>query len=161
MEILNTNFMDGKEYALQEFCLLLKLGVWQSGMVAGWGRVEIATVAADDITGRGFFIRKPMEMYRRSPLIKKQLGLGLFLLDSYCLTRTNTAKESIHIAVIAVCRATIDRIEALYCLRITNRSDSLVESFDSSGRHYFRKRKTVRASNRIDTSPLNSYTRKY
>jgi hypothetical protein len=151
VEILKAGFMDGKEYTLQEFCLRLKLGIWRTGAVAGWGRTETVTVSADGMTDRGFCLRRTPETYRRSPLIKKQLSHGLFLLDSYCLTKRNAAKESVRVAVIAVCRATADSIESLYCLRITGRSDDAVEKSGSSARNYFQEAKNRRDGRRYRT----------
>ena len=169
-----------KDYSLPEFCLRLKLGIWRTGAVAGWGRVEIVAVHAGDsavaphrrrcrdaetatgytggVTDWGFFIRKPPEAYVRSPLAKERPGRGLILLDSYCTTTKNAAKESVRIAVVAVCRATTECIEAVYLLRITDRSDGGTRSSGSSGHDYFGG---ARARDRIDARRLGSRTRKY
>jgi hypothetical protein len=113
-----------KEYNVQEFYLHLKLGIWQSGQVAGWGHVETAKVRSDLMTDKGFFIHKALNTYFHSPLIKKHLSSGLFLLDLYCQNKRNDTREYVHIAVIAVCRATADYIKSVECLRITNKSDT-------------------------------------
>jgi hypothetical protein len=116
--------MNGKEYGLQSFYVYLKLGIWQSGHVAGLGYAETAKVYSDRTTDKCFFIRKPLEIYLHSPLIKKHLSSGLFLLDLYCQNKSNDKREYVHTAIIAVCRTTTDSIHSVQCLRITTRSDT-------------------------------------
>jgi hypothetical protein len=153
-----------KEYSLHEFYLCLKLGIWQSGQVAGWGQAETAKVYSDLTTDKGFFVHKAMNTYIHSPLIKKTLSSGLFLLDLYCLNK-NTDGKYVHIAVVAVCCATTDYIKSVECLRITNQLDTskflqLLQdpaSVKTSGS--YPKWNTTRASRRINNG-IPVYTRK-
>ncbi|MDR1198773.1 MAG: hypothetical protein LBK94_07130 [Prevotellaceae bacterium] len=157
--------MNGKEYNVQEFYLHLKLGIWQSGQVAGWGHVETAKVRSDLMTDKGFFIHKALNTYFHSPLIKKHLSSGLFLLDLYCLNK-NTAEKYVHVAVVAVCRATVDYIKSVECLRIINQLDAckflqLLQnpaSVKTSGA--YPKWKTAGAGGRINNG-IPVYTRKH
>jgi hypothetical protein len=167
--------MTTQEHSFSTFHLYLKLGLWRSGQVSGWGRIETVSVSSDGTTDKGFFIRKSPEDSLRSPRINKPLAPGLFLLDMYSLTANSVLQESVHVAVIAVCKATMDSVEAIHCLRITSRTNAQQfrkavqnatgspEQMDvrSASGYYRRKRKHTRTGNRIDTSPIHAYTRKY
>lgn len=167
--------MTPQEHTFSRFHFYLKLGLWHSGQVSGWGRIDAVSVHPDGTTDKGFFLRKSPDDYLRSPRISKPLAPGLFLLDTYCLTANSTQQESVHVAVIAVCKATMDSVEAIHCLRITSRANAQqfrqavqnatesIEQMDvnSSSGYYRRKRKNTRTGNRIDTGPIHAYTRKY
>jgi hypothetical protein len=97
-------------HTLEEFYLHLKLDSWRSGRVAGWGRVE--RIAENDLP-----LKKE---YRKCPVVKRLLSSGLYLLDLYLLETTQGSEDKIHIAVIAVCRANLDNIQSLCCLKAVN-----------------------------------------
>ena len=84
-----------KEYTIQEFYLLLKLGIFQSGKVGDWGYISTDSSLC--------VLKKTVTEYENRPLIKKQIGVGLYLLDLYLLEKDKF--RNTHIMVVSVYRA--------------------------------------------------------
>jgi hypothetical protein len=83
-------------YSIQNFYLLLKLGIFKSGKIADWGHISL-----DD--SRHCLLKKSVAEYETRPLIKKQLDVGLYLLDLYLLEKND--HRNTHIMVVSVYRA--------------------------------------------------------
>jgi hypothetical protein len=94
---------------IQQFYLLLKLGIFKSGKVADWGYVSLDS-------RRRCFLRKSVAQYELRPLIKKQLDVGLYLLDLYLLEKND--HRNTHIMVVSVHRAAAAQTK-VYVLRLT------------------------------------------
>lgn len=114
--------MTGKEYTLQEFYLHLKLDIWRWGQVAGWGLVEKVTIDKDSVDKKIDFHTRSLKSYYSSSLIKKQLGLGIYLLDLVPIKQNQESGKAVSLAVIAVCRNVIDKKETVHCLKITSKA---------------------------------------
>jgi hypothetical protein len=97
-------------YTPEEFYQSLKLDIWHFGRVSAWGRVE--KISAADLP-----IRKN---YGQSSIIKRHLGTGLYLLDLYLQETDRWSENKVYIAVIAVCRTTLDHIQTVHYLRAVN-----------------------------------------
>ncbi len=160
--------MAGKEYALQEFYRYLKLDIWRQGQVRGWGRIEEVRIPKGAAGEKIDFHTKPLNAYRASSLIRKQLASGIYLLGLIPVRKDETAGETIQLAIIAVCRNVMDKTEAIHCLKITGKAgfDEIRQAMltgqapPQKRRHKspYRK-KPSRAV--FDNAPVNSYTRKH
>lgn len=111
----------GKEYTLQEFYLRLKLDIWRWGQVAGWGLVEKVTIDKDSVDKKMDFHTRSLKSYRTSSLIKKQLGLGIYLLDLILLSHNAESGETVSLAIVAIGRNVMDKKETIHCLRVTSK----------------------------------------
>ncbi len=111
----------GKEYTLQEFYLRLKLDIWRWGQVAGWGLVEKVTIDKDSVDKKMDFHTRSLKSYRTSSLIKKQLGLGIYLLDLILLRHNAESGETVSLAIVAIGRNVMDKKETIHCLRVTSK----------------------------------------
>ncbi|MDR0834404.1 MAG: hypothetical protein LBN93_09535 [Candidatus Symbiothrix sp.] len=136
---------------LTEFYRLVKLNLWHSGQVTGYGQVDKIEVFDDCTTNKGVIVRKELADYVLQPTMLKQLCNGLYLLDFYDLEDNLVRRESTYIAVVAVCRQTLEHIECVTFLKIRDHWKS----------PFYKKRKYKGLSDRIDTSPINSYRRNY
>lgn len=112
--------MTGKEYTLQEFYLHLKLDIWRWGQVAGWGLVEKVTIDKDSVDKKIDFHTRSLKSYYSSSLIKKQLGLGIYLLDLILLKNDVERGEMVSLAIVAIGRNVIDKKETIHSLKITS-----------------------------------------
>lgn len=166
-------------YTLQEFYLYLKLGIWTSGTVDGWGFVQQVTVYPDGMSNKGCFVLKMPKAYKDElQQSRQQLSAGLQLLDLYSLEEQQTSKYNnkykiySHLAVVGDCRLRGAYDEQIYYLKITN-SDPIttfrtkiydskqveISAFKKNNRSTILRKK--RRVSRIDTSPINSVTRKH
>jgi len=98
-----------KEYTIQQFHTLLKLGIFKSGKVADWGYVSSGSINHS-------LLRKPVAEYETRPLVKKQLGIGLHLLDFYLLGKND--HRSTHIMVVSAHRVAIEQEAKVYVLKL-------------------------------------------
>ena len=138
-------------YTIQEFYLLLKLGIFRNGKVGNWGYVSSGSI-------NEFFLKKNQKEYRNQNYAKKQLGIGIYLLDLYQLEKQNN--QGVFIMFIATCRTTLSQKEKIYRLRLT--SVFLVNDVKLATEEgtLSRKRKSIFRKSplrrRIDASPINS-----
>lgn len=88
------------------FLLLLKLGLWHSGHVQGWGRVEYLQPTA----------ACPL------PPVKKQLGIGIYLHGLYLLQSVVRGQRRVatFVMVISECRLRGAFEEKTHILKVTN-----------------------------------------
>lgn len=114
--------MKEKEYTLSAFYLLLKLGLWHSGKVFKWGYVETCNRdnAYVDKMCIPFFRTKP-----KFPLAKKQLGIGIYLLNTSLVEQNVITNDITHIVEIAVCKTTMAYVESIYYLKVRNKKTIL------------------------------------
>lgn len=159
--------IDHKEYTVTDLYLQLKLDIWRSGRVSRWGHVEKINVRSDNSTNSGYYIPKALKSYSSfSPA--KQLGIGLYLLDLHLVKRDVWNRQLVYIAVIAICRSTMAKIETIHCLQITNSielgalhnliTDNPAQSSKRKRKSPFRVSRTPRT---FDSSPINSVPRKH
>lgn len=166
-------------YTLQEFYCYLKLGIRISGPVDGWGLVQQISVYPDGMTDKGCFVTKMPNAYKDGlQQSRRQLSIGLQLLGLYPMEDHQSGKYSdkykiyTHLAVVSHCvlRGAYD--EQIYYLKITNSEplstfrtkiyDSSQTGISSSGRsNGGYKPRTKRRVSRVDTSPINSVSRKH
>ncbi|MDR1501097.1 MAG: hypothetical protein LBT43_01405 [Prevotella sp.] len=143
-------------YTIQEFYLMLKLGLFRNGKVGNWGYISI--------NKEPFYQKKSLEEYQVRLYAKEQLGIGLYLLDLYLLEKGNN-NQGTYIMVISVCRAILDYKEKTYVLKLvsshrtTNIRDAIITGSLSRKRKSVFGRKSRKAT--FDASPLNSVPRKY
>lgn len=166
-------------YTLKEFYRYLKLGIWTSGIVDGWGFVQRVRVYPDGVTNKGCVVSKmPNEYKDELQQSRLQLSIALQLLDLYSLEEQQTSKYNnkykiyTHLAVVSQCKLRGAYDQHIYYLKITNNEPTSIfrtkvydsspmkisASVSSSGGYKRRKNKRV---SRIDTSPINSVSRKY
>jgi hypothetical protein len=139
--------IDGR-YTIAELYLLLKMDIWRQGDVVGWGRVEKLSVDADGKTNKVYTGSvKSARNYVLSPLIKRHLTTGLYLLDLYLSEKNRETGENIYIAVIAVCRTTIEHLKSVFYLKISNKMD-LTEFQDFVSENLFSKPYVRKATSR-------------
>lgn len=143
-------------YTIQEFYLMLKLGLFKSGKVGNWGYVSI--------NSNPLYLKKSIDKYQDQLYAKKQLGIGLYLLDLYLLERNNN-NQGAYIMVVSVCRTTLNYKEKIYVLKlesihnVADIKDAIVSGSLSRKRKSVFGRKSRKAT--FDASPLNSVRRKY
>jgi hypothetical protein len=158
---------NNKEYTVTDLYQHLKLDIWRSGRVAGWGDVRKVNVRSDNTVSTGYHIAKPLSSY--SPFSPaKQLGTGLYLLDLQSVKRDVWNRQLVYIAIIAVCKSTMSHIQTIHCLQITNSlesgalrklmTDNPAQASIRKRKPLFRTGKTPRA---FDSSPLHSVRRKH
>ena len=145
--------------SISDFYLVLKLGIFNSMRVENKGCFSLSET-------NNTFLRKPLSSYLNQDYAKKQLSIGLYLMDSFLLTKNN--RTATHILVIAVCRTSLAKKKNIYVVKLsetpaTNDIITLLNeslSFSSS-----RKRKSVfrrrSKQSHFDYSPLNSTPRKH
>lgn len=166
-------------YTLQEFYLYLKLGIWVTGIVDGWGLVRQAIMYPDGMTDKGCFItKKPNEYKDELQQNRQQLSIGLQLLDMYPLEERQTNKYNnkykiyTHLAVVGDSRLRGAYEEQIYYLKITNNDPITIfrtKIYDSKQMEISASKRNNRSTilrkerrvSRIDTSPLNSVSRKH
>jgi hypothetical protein len=138
------------DYTISEFHTLLKLNLFKSGKVWNWGYVSICD--------NPLYLKKPLTEYQNQSYAKKQLGIGLYLLDLYLL------QNDLYVMIITVCRTDINHKEKIYALKLSSTLpvDAIKNAIQESVPYVssFTRKKTT-THRRIDTSPINSYTRKY
>lgn len=146
--------------SITDFYLMLKLGIFDSARVENVGyfsRNEINNV----------FLKKPLSAYENQVYAKKQLSLGLFLLDCFLLTIDNN--KATYMLVVSVCRISLVNKERLYVLKLSDISATAniesILSYGGGASSSRRRRKSVfskRSRNTLfDYTPLNSTPRKY
>ena len=108
-----------KDYTIQEFYLLLKLGIFQSGKVGDWGYVSSDSSSL-------CILKKSVSEYENRPLTKKQLGVGLYLLDLYLLEKDKY--RNTHIMVVSVYRATTGQAKVYVLKLITGQKTEEVKT---------------------------------
>jgi hypothetical protein len=148
---------------LSDFYVFLKLGLWKTGNVSGWGRIDLIS---SDAAG-SYLLKKNPEQYQNPLLPKKWLRTGIYLLDLY-LSDQRPGQSKTCIVVLSVRQSGWERKEQLYFLKIISSQNAAVvpatilkEQMTSESTDYYRKKRRKGGSRRIDTSPLNSYQRKY
>lgn len=160
--------MTDREYTLTEFYRYLKLDIWRQGQVQGWGRIEKVRIPKEAAGEKIDFHAKSLKSYRSSSLVKKQLGLGLYLLDLIPVRKNEATGETVQLAVIAVCRHVLDKAEAVHCLKITGGAgfEEMKNALLSQQPvPPVRRRKSIYRKKpskvRYENVPVNAYTRKY
>ncbi|GHT41259.1 hypothetical protein FACS189437_07940 [Bacteroidia bacterium] len=148
---------------LSDFYLFLKLGLWKTGTVSGWGRIDL--ISGDD--SDSYWLKKNPELYQNPLLPKKWLRTGIYLLDLY-LSAQSPGRSKTYICVLSVNPSGLEKKEQLYFLKIINSPNAAVVpatvlkgQMTSESTDYYRKKRRKGGSRRLDTSPLNSYQRKY
>lgn len=162
---------EAKQHTLSKFYLSLKLGIWTSGEVEGWGLVQNMDVCANGSTNKGCFVKKQPEEYKRGHTItKKQLSIGLNLLDIYLLEIEGSGRSKTYnyIAVISECRLKGAFEERIYFLKVTNyktMSEFTTIILNSTSAVVYKTKhfslNPKRRVSRFDNSPINSATRKH
>lgn len=170
-----------ESYGLSDFYLLLKLGLWKSGEVLNWGRIEKVSVIKNngfhDISEVNYFtfrnnslyLKKPLQYYLEQPFSKMMLTRGVYLLDHYLLEkkayREGEKQLKTYIIIISTSRLDFENREYTYILKVSNYLDEL--NFTSVMREgkkarkrksYFRKRSSARIP---EFMPINARERKY
>lgn len=156
-----------REYTITDLYLYLKLNIWRSGRVARWGHVSKVDVNKDNSTNSAYYVSNPLDSYTSfSPA--KQLNTGLYLLDLQLVKRDVWNRKLVYLAIIAVCRTTMAKIETIHCLQITNSmelgafcnllTDNPAQSSKRKRKSPFRVGTTPRT---FDSSPINSVRRKH
>ena len=143
-------------YTISEFQLMLKLGLFKSGKVGNWGYVSIYN--------NPLYLKKSLDEYWSQLYAKKQLGVGLYLQDLYLLQKDDN-NRGIYIMVISVCRTSLNHKERVYALKLLS-SHSIHDIKDAIMNSTLSKKQTLINQwqpnrRRIDTSPINSVSRKY
>jgi|GEM_PF-2247537 len=167
--------------SLSDFYMLLKLGLWNSGEVLNWGRIEkvfiIKNKESDNISGINYFtfrnnslyLKKSLQYYLEQPLPKKMIARGTYLLDYYLLDKkadmSGEKQLKTYVVVISTSRFDFENREYTYILRVSNYSEELsflsVISEGKSSRKrksYFRKKTSAR---RPEFMPINARERRY
>lgn len=111
---LITNGMQRK-YDISEFYMLLKLGIWQSGIVNFWGKAEVLPACAGFSQSGCSNTR-----YDASSPIRKHLDIGLYLLDLSYIGKGMVQGMHVYELVVAVCRNDMAHLDALYNIQISN-----------------------------------------
>ena len=102
-------------YSANEFYMLLKLGIWQSGPVHFWGQADVIPPWKSMFHFGELSVR-----YDACSPVKKHLDTGLYLLD-LCYTGKDPAREIyLYQLVVAVCRNDMTHLEALYTIQAGN-----------------------------------------
>lgn len=165
--------MAGREYTLSDFYLYLKLGIWQTGMVEGWGLTRKVDVYPDGKTNKGCFVIKQPDEYKQVGMTETKLRPGLNLLDMHLLDirqtdrYNNKYKIYNYLIVISECRLKGTFEENIYYLKVTN-----YQTLEQFRKIINSDERVIRRSNwspikpkhrvsRFDSSPLNSVRRKY
>jgi hypothetical protein len=144
-------------YTIQEFYLMLKLGLFRNGKVGNWGYISSGDI-------NRCFLKRPLTEYQNRLYAKKQLGIGLYLLDLYLLEKADNNRGT-YIMIISVCRTTLSHKEKIYILRlagihpVANTKEAIISGSLSRKRKSIFARKPGKAT--FDASPLNSVPRKY
>lgn len=143
--------------SISEFYLMLKLGFFKSAKVENRGYFSISSI-------NEHFLRKPLSAYQDQYYAKKQLAIGLYLLDSYLLSKSSS-NTATYLLIIAVCQTTLEHKENIYIVKVSDIGiETDVISLLNEGVPATKKRKSVfRKRSRkpyFDSSPLNSVPRK-
>lgn len=166
-------------YTITDFYLFLKLGLWKTGSVANWGSISNVLVYRK-VNNSGFVslgnksltqrdsplvTKRPVSYYQNLLYPKKQLGIGIYLLDFYLLAKNNYNKESNYMMVISTCRSNLENKEYIYYLKVTNYLDILnfkaaIDNQETAQKRTSLFRRSI-SYRRPDTSPLHSVRRKY
>jgi len=170
-----------ESYGLSDFYVLLKLGLWKSGEVLNWGRIEkVSLIKNNDFNdisdvnyltfrNNSLYLKKPLKYYLDQPLYKKMLGRGVYLLDHYHLGkkafREGERELKTYIIIISTSRFDFESREYTYILKVTNYLDELnFTSVVTEGKRarkrksYFRKKSSSR---RPEFMPINAKERRY
>lgn len=170
-----------ESYGLSDFYVLLKLGLWKSGEVLNWGRIEkvllIKNDAFDNISDVNYFafrnkslyLKKPLQFYLNRALPKKMIGRGVYLLDHYLLERKRHGEGEkqlkTYIIIISTTRFDFENREYTYILRVSNYLDEMdftsivVEGKRARKRKSYFRKKT--SAGRSEFMPINARERKY
>lgn len=142
--------------SLTEFYLMLKLGFFKSSQVEDVGYLSSATIHES-------FLSKPLNEYKEQTFAKKQLAIGLYLLDSFLLTKYEN-NQGVYILVVCVCRTNLNNKDKIYALRLSQvPADSDIvalisgEVTQKKRTPYFR-RKSRRSY--LDSNPMNAIPRR-
>ncbi len=143
-------------YTISDFYLLLKLGLFKGGKVGNWGYVSASNL-------NSYFLDRPISEYHNKPLIKKQLSIGLYLLNLYLLSQKGNQRT--YIMIMSVCRTTLEKEEKIYVLSLTSTypvdemQTAIIEGNLSKRRKSVFRRKARKAT--FEAAPINSVSRKY
>jgi hypothetical protein len=159
--------MNGEEYSVSRFYLFLKLDLWQRGCVSRWGEVEKVTVNEDGSTDKGFTVSQTLREQEAFPLIKKPLSPGLSLLSLYMQEESRKGNGYVYLAVVSVDDPfwNTSRVVLLKISNQTSRHDFHNIVLDPYAQMPKRTKKPASLykpkTQQIDTSPVNSYRRRY
>lgn len=144
-------------YNIPELYRMLKLGLFKSGKITKRGYLSSGTI-------NECFLRKPLNEYNEQIYAKKQLAIGLYLLDLFQLAIDKNNKAT-YILVICVCRTNLNYKEKIYVLRLSHIPLGTDIIALISGEIVIRKYKSVfrkkLGRSFFDASPLNSVSRKH
>lgn len=108
-------------YTISEFYLMLKLGFFKSGKVEDRGYFTSGEM-------NNIFLTKSLDQYQRQLYAKKQLAIGLYLLDFFLLKKESNFAT--YIFVISVCNTTLNNKEKIYVLKLSKASvDTDINTF--------------------------------
>lgn len=145
------------DYTISELYLMLKLGLFKSGKITKRGYLSSGSINER-------FLLKPLSEYAEQLYAQKQLAIGLYLLDSFVLTKNNNNQVT-YILVMCVCRTNLNNKEKIYVLRLSGIPSGTDIIALMSGEIVIRKRKSVfrkkPGKSFFDASPLNSVSRKH
>jgi len=153
-------------YAISDFFVFLKLGIWKSGEVSDWGRVNsIVRLNKNSATGytpskthltgleKFPFLKKPVSHYWQQFFIKGNPSTGIYILDSYILSKKKDEQGVLrsYIVVVATARLGIKNKENIYLLKVENYLENINFGIIENGeikkrrrKSYFRKKPTAR-----------------
>ncbi|MFV0329218.1 MAG: hypothetical protein ACK5KL_05220 [Dysgonomonas sp.] len=163
--------MARQEYTLSDFYLYLKLGIWQTGMVEGWGLTRKVDVYPDGKTNKGCIVIKQPDEYKKEGITKTELQIGLNLLDMYPLDVQQTSKNNNkykiynYLIIISECRLKGTFDEQIYYLKVTNYQTleqfrKIINDGAQARKSNWSPIKPKHRVSRFDSSPLNSVRRK-
>jgi hypothetical protein len=142
-------------YDIQEFYLMLKLGLFNGGRVGNWGYVSCGNINT-------CFLKKPLIEYQNQHFCRIQLAIGMYLSGMYLLENKN---KTTYILIISVCRAILGDKEKIYVLKLVSThapadlKDAVITGSLSRKRQSVYRRALRKAA--FDGSPLNSLQRKH
>jgi hypothetical protein len=159
--------MNGEEYPVPLFYLFLKLDLWQRGRVSRWGEVEKVNVNEDGSTDKGFTVSRTFREQKSLSLIKKPLSPGLSLVGLYIQEESRKGNGFIYLAAISV-DDPFRNTSKIVLLKISNQTsrhdfrDIVLDPYAQMPKRSKKPASLYRPkTQQIDTSPVNSYRRKY
>ncbi|MEN9918237.1 MAG: hypothetical protein RL662_673 [Bacteroidota bacterium] len=120
------------------FYLFLKLGIWQTGEVSGWGTIKtLIHLNRDDHTddvdrqsklaemSNLSILRRPLAFYLQQHHAKQLLSRGVYLLDYYTVEKPSVNDEGLntHLIIIATSSFSLEKKEHTYVLRVSTNLD--------------------------------------
>lgn len=127
-----------KSYTISDFYLYIKLGIWKSGEVLDLGNVySVCKLKVSDIYSNASttdyltnletfpFLRKDISYYQEQNFAKKNLAIGIDLLDFYLLYKKKAKQSTLYsyIVVISTNRLGLNNKEYTYILKVSTYLD--------------------------------------